>query len=176
MLIDGVEHEIEEGTARTVRIGDQDHQLQLLISPYRTFVRGKLSFQFPESMMFAADFTEPVSWQFNVGDTMIMLQEYEDVSERLTRSMLIPGIKSQFEGLESREGEITETFGERTLTGTELVVLMPEIEIVQDIYFFTSSEKVYALFLHDVRDRDAAPTEEFEQVVSVVRESLEFED
>lgn len=172
LIIDGVEHDLEEGPARTIGIGGKDHRVQLLVKPYRTFEHGGVSFRFPENMMFAIDEAEPISWEFNGSDVLIMLQEYEGVSEKLVRAMLVAGIKSQYGDMEIREKAIRETFGGRTLTGTQVAVVMSDIEILQDIYFFTLGDMVYALFLQDAVDRGAGHTEEFETTIGLLRETL----
>jgi hypothetical protein len=155
LIVDGVEHDLEEGPARTIEIGGEDHRVQLVVKPYRTFERGGVSFRFPEHMMFAIDEEEPISWEFNGSDALIMLQEYEGMRENHVRSMLIAGIKSQYGDMQIREKSISETFGERTLTGTQLTAVMPEIEILQDAV-----------------DRGAPHTEEFVRMIGLLRETL----
>lgn len=178
--IDGQAFDLPLNQPTEINLNGKAHRVTLRVKPYVKFVYNGVAFEVPQQFSYTLDDSDPLlkMWDISSGDASLMLQSYEqDMSAQMLAAMLVPGIKSQFQGLQVGEEPVAFKYGNnQTLQGTRLSINLPDVIILQEIYVFEHREKSYALILQDAREFNRGASKEYTQVYKHLQESLKLWD
>lgn len=76
LLIDGQEHAIVEGVESEIAIGEKKSKVKLVFEPHRHFNAAGLEFDFPRTMAFDYDSSEPESWTLDGNDVVVHIHRH----------------------------------------------------------------------------------------------------
>ncbi len=173
ITVDGVDHQININDDQKIKIGTEEHIVNVKLSKYRLFKIDGISFSYNANMAYTEDTSNPdVSmWNMNGDTNTIMVQKYQTV---ITNELLVDVMKQQFESMKATvkiKKAILKYKGSQ-LKGFRLSLKLGDIYLSQEIYSKVLNGKTIGLMIQDTLNDDKSNSSEYKKSLKLIQETL----
>jgi hypothetical protein len=150
----------------------------LRVEPYRVFPYAGISFRYPRSFTFEANFENRGVriWSLEGPSHLIMVQEYPGaLNHAAIRGTVLGGLtKTYADAKKLRESDMTLKYNGGTLNGRRLEMEMAGTLLHQDLFSFANGKASVVLMLQDTPNSDGTPSAGRIIAEKMLRESLKI--
>jgi len=179
LTIDNQKFELTTDKATKIKIDNKEHNVSLKFAPLSTFKYNDIKFNFPSNLNFSYDASEEAiglkSWSLNGDNLIIMVLVYNKL---YSKEMILQTLLSEYKQMKAkikREKTILELKNGKKLEGEKVIVYLGNVTLYQEIYIINSTNSK-VLMIQDALTDNQKHTQEFENALKILKDSLVLDD